>query len=56
MEIVIVALFFAVLTVAAWMSPTPTDPVDPTDVTDYLRVRDGQIVTDVLAQRNEGQR
>lgn len=54
MEIVIVAAFFAVLTVASWLSPATTDPVDVDDFA--MTVRDGEIVTDVLEQREEGQR
>ena len=50
MEIIIVALFFAVLTVVSWLSPEPTDPNPAT--LDNLTIRDGQIVTDVLAQKD----
>ena len=51
MELIIVALFFAFLTIASWLAPNPDD--EP--YIDNLTIRDGRIVTDVLEQKDTHQ-
>ena len=52
MELIIVALFFAFLTIASWLAPNPDDD-EP--YIDNLTIRDGRIVTDVLEQKDTHQ-